>query len=262
MCYTFDEEELRPDLGSDNRANHLDNTPASSLLPNLLKPVISDTLLEFITPLPLCHQTLFPSCKTDGLDLFNLRTSLSIISDRKYNRSDGCTSLHLWGPVVVPTTIRCSNRFSKLLLFLRLSSSTAANKFPSFRCCPSTQTSDTAFNGAVSSFFFVFFVDFLHFLLLQLSKDLLLPAIATAAGNGDDGSTEICNPVPFSPADECLPETRLTAISLSSSAALTSSGDFSISFSPSTKKMSSGSTRYLQSGQVECASSQVSTHST
>ncbi|MFS7934734.1 hypothetical protein Hanom_Chr05g00395191 [Helianthus anomalus] len=109
--YTLEEEELRPDLGSDNRANNLDTTPASPPLPNLLKPVISDTLLEFITPLPLCHQPLFPSCKTDGLDLFNLRTSLSIISDRRYNRSDGCTSLHLSAPLV-PTTILCSNRFS------------------------------------------------------------------------------------------------------------------------------------------------------
>ncbi|KAL3841067.1 hypothetical protein ACJIZ3_025658 [Penstemon smallii] len=56
-------------------------------------------------------------------------------------------------------------------------------------------------------------------------------------------STIISSELPLSPADECRPET-LGALLLS------------------IRRTSSGSTRYRHNGHVECASSQVSTHST
>lgn len=137
-------------------ANHLDTTPArreSSWLRllhadallllllvlvfgNLLKPVISDTLLAFITPLPPHHPLppiilLLCCCRgrDPDADDENLRLSLIIFSDCRYSRSDGCTSLHLWWNPPVPgeTMIRCSNLVrSKHVL-------SSVNKSPSFR---------------------------------------------------------------------------------------------------------------------------------
>lgn len=72
-----------------DQASHLEITAVACRClgspPHLLRlsiPVNSDTLLPLITSLP-------PSAAA------NFRQSLSIISDRKYKRSDGLTSLHL-----------------------------------------------------------------------------------------------------------------------------------------------------------------------
>jgi len=224
------------------------------LLENLLNPVISDTLLEFIIPLPLqlsdpsssfvrplpLSLPLPPRC------VFRC-ASLIIISDVRYSRSEAWTSLQrCWTPFIFPgpgpgeTMIRCSSLRSTLVLSPSLSNS-CVNNIPSF--LPRTnQPMPTTL-----------------FLDVALSNDLL----------NDDVHLRLCSSVSLSPTDECLrPHSTISCFSTSARSSWLLLWLFRCCWlcrkglASSTRRMSSGSTRYRQRGHVECASSHVSTHST
>ena len=218
------------------------------LFGNLLNPVISDTLLSFITflppPLPPLHHVRHPllmlllccccccRCCVRDFDVDkNLRLSLIIISDRRYRRSDGCTSLHLWWiPLgLEETMILCSNLLPLLLLLLTRSKLVVV-KSPSFLRWSKHPTATT---------------DSLSFpiSLAALSRDLL----------NDVGSKrwEAKTRVLSSPADEWRPDKRrypngLSFTVFSSTTSKTTSCSWWWSgggWVSSTRRISSGSTR-------------------
>jgi len=241
------------------------------LLENLLNPVISDTLLEFIIPLPL-QLSSTPSSLERRVPLplppprvFHC-ASLIIISDVRYSRSEAWTSLHRWwtpfififpgpgpGPGPGETMIRCSNLRSALVLSPSLSVS-CVNNIPSFLPRTNQPNPTTPTPTPTLSFFF---------LDVALSNDLL----------NDVVHLRLCSSVPLSPTDECLRPISCFSTSIFNRARswleelllwLLRWGWVwqRKGFASSTRRMSSGSTRYRHRGHVECASSHVSTHST
>lgn len=222
--------------------------------------MISDTLrafISFLLPPPIWLLEPFlssippPLPLTDGLDPLddpiNRRLSLNIISDPKNNKSDACTSLHLrLGPSLPPssatpeTMILCSRRLCSALVVLLVLS---ASKSPSFLGRSKHPTATISL--------FLFFLEF------QLSSDLL-------GTKDEDVVVVVESGLPLSaitsselPAKECRPDT-LAAATLPNSLGdcCIDGGTLETSFwyiilLSSTSKISSGSTRYLQSGQVE-----------
>lgn len=168
-----------------------------------------------------------------------------IISDRRNKRSDGRKSLQRLGSVPASETmIRCSNRFRSV-------SGTGSGSFEPERSRHPTRTESGWF-----------------FRREELPSTDLLTDISRVSGSGRRR-----NPVvEFSPADECRPDIlwKKNSTGLPNRVRFSDLDSFSSSSTPgfemgsesSTRRTSSGSTRYRQSGHVEWASSQVSTHST